>query len=117
MRVATAIALASCEGKGAGITQRIEAADSPLIAEVSYAPQNNIVGHAEDLYIFLVPDVTDSQIVEAWCQVIVPAGVDQLPADRVWLLRAGTPDPGNLAWGSSTLEKPGNCGWPSGAPR
>jgi hypothetical protein len=112
MLAVSSLALASCEGKGAGITQRIEAADSPLIAEVSYAPQN-IAGHVEDLYIFLVPDVTDSQIVEAWCHVIVPAGVDQLPADHVWLLRAGTPDPSNVAWGSSKLEKPA-C--PEGAP-
>ncbi len=105
MLAVSSLALAGCEGKGAGITQRIEAADSPLIAEVSYAPQN-IAGHVEDLAIFLIPQATDAQVVEAWCQVIVPAGIDQLPENRVSLYRAGTPDPSNLAWGSSKLEKP-----------
>ena len=101
----SSLALAGCEGKGAGITQRIQAADSPLVAEVVYAPPN-VAGRIEHLYIFLIADVTDSQIVEAWCQVIVPAGVDQLPENRVSLQRAGTADPSDLNFGAVELPKP-----------
>ena len=110
MLAVSSLALAGCEGKGAGISQRIEAADSPLIAEVEYAPQN-IAGGIEHMNIYLIPDATDAQIVEAWCQVIVPAGIDELPVDRVGLRRVGTLEPEQRGVG---VEQAGEAGVSAG---
>lgn len=63
-------------------------------------------GHPEEIFVFVVSDATDAQVRDVWCNVVVPAGIDQLPPERVGLRRSGTADPSDIDLGSADLSKP-----------
>lgn len=102
---AASASLVGCEGIGADVVRQIDPARSLLIAEVVYI-EPYPGPKMEQITVYLVPDITAEQVVEAWCGVIVPAGIDQLPGDGTSLWRAGTLDPDNLTCGSTPLNKP-----------
>jgi Tfp pilus assembly protein PilW len=79
-----------------GIADRIRAANSARIREVDDIPEN-FSGHIEELIIYLVPDATDAQVVDAWCNVITPAGIDQMPVAHIRLHLAGTTESSDAA--------------------
>jgi hypothetical protein len=91
---AIALLASACAGPGAGIADRIRAADSPIVREVFYSPSNWLVGGEERIDVYLINEATDAQAVDLWCTVVIPAGVDQLPPDRLQLWTAGEPGPG-----------------------
>ena len=100
-----ATTLAGCLERGGDVASRIEAAKSPLIAGVRYHG-TTIESVPERLTIFLIPEVTEEQIMQAWCEVIVPAGIDQVPADHTSIYRAGADDPEDPNFGAVLLDKP-----------
>ena len=100
-----ALLVSACSGPGAGITDRIRAANSPIIQEVDFSP-SNLAGHPEEIFVFVISTATDAQVRDVWCNVVVPAGIDQLPPERVGLRRSGTAEPSDVVDGSSNLSKP-----------
>jgi hypothetical protein len=71
----TALALlsAGCTGPGAGIADRIRAADSPIVREVKYGSPG-LEGGGERVFVYLIDEATDAQALDLWCQVVIPAG-------------------------------------------
>jgi hypothetical protein len=109
MLAVIAFAVSGCSGPAAGIVDRIRAAQSSVIQEVRYSPANGLIGEPDEVYIYFVPTVTDAQVADAWCSVVVPAGIEQLPSDTVWLAKAGVVEAGDVVVGSSGVIKP-TCG-------
>ena len=96
--LAVALVVAGCTsgpGPGEAIAERIRAANSPIVREVEVSPANPWQGEGDDsIYVYLVEPATEAQALEFWCEVMIPAGVDQLPREQVWLLKGGEPQPG-----------------------
>lgn len=89
-------------GPGQGIVDRIEAANSPIVREVVLSPANGWQGGTDDaVYVYLKDEATDAQALDLWCNVIVPAGADQLPAGYVEVLKGGELVPGGGRQGTS----------------
>ena len=74
-------------GPGAGIAERIRAANSPIIREVEFSPASPVVDTGEYIFVFLNDDATDAQALDLWCTVVIPAGAEQLSPGRVRLLK------------------------------
>ncbi len=66
-------------GPGAGIVDRIRAANSPIVQDVILTPPTLFVNAGEEIRVEVEPAATDAEVVELWCHVIVPAGATQLP--------------------------------------
>jgi hypothetical protein len=86
---AVALLVAACSGPGAGIAERIRAANSPIVREVSFSPAAFPDSSADMIVVYLVDDATDAEALDLWCGVVMPAGADQLPAGNVRLLKGG----------------------------
>jgi hypothetical protein len=82
-----ALSVACGPAPGQGIVDRIRAADAPIVQEVILSPVNFWGGKDyEDIYLYLVSDVTDQEAFDLWCDVIIPAGADRLgPEGHVYL--------------------------------
>jgi hypothetical protein len=102
---------------GAGVAERIRAANSPVVREVDYGAPNAIVGVEELLYIYVVDGTTEAQALDMWCNVAVPAGIDQLPSDEtgVWSGFKALAD-GTRTEGSRVLAENPACPGPTPAP-
>lgn len=100
-----ALLVSACAGPGGGITDRIRAANSPFIQEVHFSP-SNLAGHPEEVIVYVKSDATDAQIQYVWCTVVVPAGIDQMPPERVDIYRSGTAFLSDVVDGASPVSKP-----------
>jgi hypothetical protein len=78
---------------GAGIADRIRAANSPLVREVVFEPVGFGEGGGETITILLVDAATDAQALDLWCRVVLPAGAAQLPSGNVSVYKGGELSP------------------------
>ncbi len=78
--------VAGCAGPGQGIAERIRAANSPIVREVQYYPQEFPSSRKEHIYIFVVDEATEAEVLQLWCDVVLPAGAAHLP-NEVALLK------------------------------
>jgi hypothetical protein len=85
---AIALLAAGCAGPGAGIAERIRAANSPIVREVIFSPAG-LEGGGELVTIFVIDAATDAQELDLWCRVVIPAGAAQLPTGNVRLFKGG----------------------------
>ena len=57
---------------GESVAERIRSAGSPLVREVVFRPQH--LPDPPEVNVWLNPGVSESDAVELWCDVILPAG-------------------------------------------
>jgi hypothetical protein len=100
---ALAALVAGCGGPGAGIADRIRAANSPIVREVSFSPANPLEGSGEAIQIYLIDAASDAQALGLWCRVVLPAGAAQMPAGSAQLRKGGEPAVGGGSYGSSRV--------------
>ena len=89
---AVSLLVAGCglaPGPGAVIAERIRAANSPIVREVVFSPHDWVAGNPEEITVYLVREVTDAQAQDLWCNVMIPAGAEQLLPDRIQLRKGG----------------------------
>ena len=78
--VALSVSLAGCSGSRpvVALADRVRSANSPIVDEIVLNESNPISqaveGDFDWLDINLRDDATDAQILEFWCEVIVPGG-------------------------------------------
>lgn len=114
---ALSVFIASCTGPGQGIADRIRAANSPLVREVFLSPANPWEGSGDAVYVYLKDEATDAQALDLWCNVVIPAGADELPPGRVQVLKGFELLPGGgRSGGSQVLHDPTCPGDASPAP-
>jgi hypothetical protein len=66
-------------GPGQGLADHVRAADLPYVDEVQVSPKNPWGGKDyDDVFVYLLADVTDAQVIELYCNVVTPAGAAQL---------------------------------------
>ena len=78
-------------GPGADIAARIRAANSPIVREVEFYPASAGLaeGGPETIDVYLIDAPTDAQALDLWCNVIVPAGVDEMPPGNLKFYKGG----------------------------
>jgi hypothetical protein len=106
----TALALLAtgCQGPGTGIADRIRAANSPIVREVLYGSPG-LEGGGERIFVYLIDEATDAQALDLWCQVVIPAGAEQLGPDNVRLYKGGKPAPGGGSLGTTRVLRDPVC--------
>ena len=103
---AVAVLIAGCRGPGAGIADRIRTAGSPIVREVQYGSPG-LEGGSERITVILIDEATDAQALDLWCQVVIPAGAEQLPPNSVRLYKGFKPGPaGGTSGGTRVLPDP-----------
>jgi hypothetical protein len=94
----------ACAGPGQGIADRIRAANSPIVREVSLSPVSFWQGNTTDLIIvYLIDEASDAQALDFWCDVVIPAGAEQLPPGKVDLRKGGERSTGGSRTGSEKV--------------
>ena len=87
--LAMAAVLAGGCGGGKGgeaIAAQIRAADLPYVELVAVSPVNPLgAKYYDDVWVHLTGDVTDAQVQDLWCTVVLPANPDQLSPGAVHL--------------------------------
>jgi hypothetical protein len=76
-------------GPGQGIVDRIRAANSPIVREVVLSPANPFGGKGEEVHVYIADTATEAEAVELWCDVVILAGIGQLPVGAVNIWRGG----------------------------
>lgn len=83
---------------------RIRAANSPIVREVELSPANGWEGGKYDaIDVYVNDEATDAQALDLWCNVVIPAGADQLPAGQVQVLKGGEKAPNGGRYGPSLV--------------
>lgn len=101
--------VAGCGGPGQGIADRIRAANSPIVREVFLSPANLLEGSGDAVTVYLIDEASDAQAVDLWCNVVVPAGAEQLPKGRVDLYKGGDLQDGGGRSGVSLVLHDPSC--------
>jgi hypothetical protein len=113
---AVTLLVACCSGPGAGIADKIRAANSPIVREVQLASAAFPDSSTDAIDVYIVDDASDAQALDLWCTVVVPAGVSQLPPRAVRLYKGGQLAPeGGRSGAELILTDPVRFGWVSGS--
>jgi hypothetical protein len=62
----------------AAIVDRIRAADSPIVQEVVLHPRNFWAGRDDTVYVYVDDEASVVEVLDLWCNVMLPAGAQQL---------------------------------------
>jgi hypothetical protein len=62
------------------IADRIRAANSPIVREVHLSPASFWEGSGDEITVFVIDGATEAQVLELWCNGVIPAGAQQLPS-------------------------------------
>ncbi len=108
---AVALLAVGCAGPGAGIADKIRAANSPIVREVRFVPANPLEGSEEYIVVYVIDEATDAQALDLWCTVVIPAGAEQMPfPPGVQLSTFGEPQPeGGVVGGHRVLDDDPIC--------
>ena len=116
MALPVAALLAGCAGPGQDIANRIRDANLPYVERVIVSPVNPLQGkNHDDVGVFLAKDVTDGQVRDMWCTVVMPADPSRLSPGAV-TLEKGAEFPANGGIIGGTYVDPPPCDGASPSP-
>lgn len=73
-------------GPGPGVADRIRAAGDPLMVGVEYRNPNPFEGAPGEVWITLAHDANRDEVNAFWCEVVAPAGGEEMYRDRLLVL-------------------------------
>ena len=107
MTLPMAALLAGCAGPGQDIANTIGDASLPYVERVEVAAVNPMkLIHDDNVVVYLSGDVTDEQVRELWCTVVVAADPSRLGSGRLSLRKGATFGPQGDVTGGSPVSPP-----------